>query len=251
MSSYKGILSFPKLFVPKAAKGSTDLKYGGQIIIAPNDPQVAVITAQVEAAKLDAFPSGYTGADCCWGLYEEKIQPNSSYYDPRFAGWYVLSFSAKEEDKPAVVDMAHQPIINSGEAHSGAVVWVSLHIGGYTAGRGGVGGWMNGVMLTGEEPPMGRLDNKPTVEQMFANVGAPPIPTPAHLAHKPGAPNMFPDTAAPLAPTPPPPAPPAPAPTLQMTAAAKGVTYETYMATPGWTDELLIAQGLAIKPSFV
>jgi hypothetical protein len=37
---------------------------------------------------------------------------------------------------------------------------------------------------------------------------------------------------------------------LIMTAAAEGVTYATYMATEGWTDELLISNGLAIKPSF-
>jgi hypothetical protein len=30
-----------------------------------------------------------------------------------------------------------------------------------------------------------------------------------------------------------------------MTAAANGVTYEQYMATPGWTDQMLIDQGLA------
>jgi len=33
--------------------------------------------------------------------------------------------------------------------------------------------------------------------------------------------------------------------TLTMTAKAEGVTYEAYMATPGWTDALLIQEGLA------
>jgi hypothetical protein len=37
---------------------------------------------------------------------------------------------------------------------------------------------------------------------------------------------------------------------LVMTAAANVVTYEQYMATPGWTDEMLIEQGLAVRPSF-
>jgi hypothetical protein len=35
-----------------------------------------------------------------------------------------------------------------------------------------------------------------------------------------------------------------------MTAKANGVTLEQYLATPGWTEELLIEQGLAIRPSF-
>jgi hypothetical protein len=49
-----------------------------------------------------------------------------------------------------------------------------------------------------------------------------------------------------------PPVPSAPAApvALQMTAAANGVTYEAYMATPGWTDQMLLDQGLAIRPSF-
>jgi hypothetical protein len=36
-----------------------------------------------------------------------------------------------------------------------------------------------------------------------------------------------------------------------MTAKANGVTLETYLATPGWTEQMLIDQGLAIRPSFV
>jgi hypothetical protein len=43
------------------------------------------------------------------------------------------------------------------------------------------------------------------------------------------------------------PAPLAPAP-LQMTAAANGVTLEQYLATPGWTEQMLIDQGLALRP---
>jgi len=249
MSTYKGILSFPALFTPKLAKGATDPKFSGSILLPPGDPQIAVIQAEVEAAKGNSFPSGYTGSDECFAAYDTKYA-GKDYYDARFTGWYVLSFSAKQDDKPAVVDMAHQPIINPGDVISGMVVWVSMGISGYTKGKGGIGGWLNGVMVTAEEPPMGRLDNKPSVDQMFANVGAPPAAGtyPDQTLTSPvTAPAPAP---APVAPTPPPAAPPAPAPALQMTAAANGVTYETYMATPGWTDELLIAQGLAIKPSF-
>ena len=35
-----------------------------------------------------------------------------------------------------------------------------------------------------------------------------------------------------------------------MTDKANGVTLEQYLATPGWTDQMLLDQGLAIKPSF-
>ena len=37
---------------------------------------------------------------------------------------------------------------------------------------------------------------------------------------------------------------------LTVTAAAGGATLEAYLATPGWTEQMLIDQGLAIRPSF-
>lgn len=257
MATVKGILSFPQVFTPKLAKGATEPKYGVTVLLAPGDPQIASLQAEVDAAKLNGFPSGYTGQDECLGAYDVKYA-GKDYYDPRFTGWWVFSCSAKADDKPAVVDMAHQPIIDPGAIYSGMVGYVSAGISAYIKGKGGIGGWLNGVMLTAEEPPMGRLDGKPSVEQMFAGVtpGAAPAPAQQHVAATgaaitPIAPNA-PQAPAPAAPTPPaPPAPPAPpvAAGLVMTATAAGVTYEQYKAQ-NWTDEQMIAAGVAIKPSF-
>lgn len=218
----KGILSFPTLFTPKVAQGATEAKYSCAVLIPPTDPQVAVIQQAVETAKADTFPSGYTGADECFQPYDTKYA-GKEYYDPRFSGWYVFSCTAKADDKPQVVNGNLEPIMDPAAVYPGAMAWVNAGISGYVKGRGGIGGWLNGVMLTGEEGPMGRLDNKPTVEQMFSGVatGA-PAPAPA--------------------------APPA-APQLIMTAAANGATYEQYKAL-GWTDEQMIAQGVAQKPTF-
>jgi hypothetical protein len=86
-----------------------------------------------------------------------------------------------------------------------------------------------------------------------ANPGA----TWAATAPPAGAPAMAPQpwaqpAGAPAAMAPPPPAPapaPAPAPTgpiYTMTAAANGATREAYLAIQGWTDELLVSQGLMV-----
>lgn len=238
MSTIKGILSFPCVFTPKAAKGATEPKFSASVLLEPNDPQTVLIQAEVDAAKANAFPSGYTGADCCLTPYDTKYA-GKDYYDPRFAGWWVFSCSAKADDRPAVVDANRMPVVDPATVYGGMVVYLNAGISGYTKGKGGIGGWLNGVLLTDETPPMGRLDNKPSVEQMFADVpgGSSNVVQPA--------PNATP----PAPPVPPVLTPSAPA-QLTMTAAANGVTYEQYMATPGWTDEMLIAQGLAIKPSF-
>jgi hypothetical protein len=235
-------------------------------LLPPNDPQVAIIQAEVEAAKVNGCPSGYNGADECFGLYEHKIPADKNYYDPRFNGWYLFTCTAKEVDRPSVVDMAFTPIIDPGAVYSGMVGYVNAGISYYPKGKAGIGGWLNGVMVTAEEPPMGRLDNKPSVEQMFAGVqggaqvqaapqmaapmappvvaGQPPVTNPPHMQAP--AP-MTPVRAAPAPMTPAPPAPASIA--LQMTAAANGATYESMIAA-GWTDETLLAQGMAIKPSF-
>ena len=230
MSTIKGILSFPALFTPKTPKGGNEPKYGATVLLPPTDPQVALIQAEVQQAKLNGCPNGYKGKDECFGAYDTMYQ-GKEYYDPKFSGWFVFKCSAKADDKPSVVDMNRMPIVDPSLAYAGAIVYVSANISYYEKGSGGIGGWLNGVMVTDEAPTMGRLDNKPTVDQMFASISG-------------GATNV------PPVPGVTPPAPPAPPAQLVMTAAAAGVTYEQYMATPGWTDEMLIAQGLAIKPSF-
>lgn len=253
MATIKGILSFPTLFIPKVAKGADLPKYSCSILLPPTDPQIPALQAEVEAAKLNSFPSGYTGQDECLTAYDIKYA-GKDYYDPRFTGWWALSCTAKVEDKPAVVDMSHQPILDPGAVYSGMVGYVHLGISGYTKGKGGIGGWLNGVMVTAEEPPMGRLDGKPSVEQMFANVGAPVQPQLG--VHNVPAPAAVPPVATPppavvAPPTPPvPPAAPPVAAGHVMTAKAAGQTYEASIAL-GWTDENLIAHGMMLPPGGV
>ena len=111
MATIKGIISFPAIFTPKTPKGSTEEKYGCSVLIAPGDPQIAVLQAEVNAAKANSFPSGYDGSDECFAPYDTKYA-GKDYYDPRFTGWYVFSCSAKADDRPAVVDANRQPVID-------------------------------------------------------------------------------------------------------------------------------------------
>jgi len=216
MPLIKGILTFPTLFTPKVAKGATDPKFSCGVLLPPTDPQIPALLQEVEQAKLNTYPAGYTGSDECFNLYDVKYA-GKDYYDPRFTGWYIFTCSAKQDDRPAVVDMNRQPIIDPAAVFSGMVGHVSANISGYVKGKGGIGGWLNGVMVTEEEPPVGRLDGKPSVDQMFSNVnGAVGQPVQAELI---------------------------------MTTAANGMSYEQYK-TAGWTDEQMISGGVAQKPSF-
>lgn len=238
MATFKGIISFPTLFVPKIAKGADEPKFSCSLLFPPTDPQVAQIQAMVSEAKATTFPSGYTGQDECFEAYDTKYA-NKEYYDPRFRGWYTLSLSAKADAKPDVVGMDRKPILDANKVCSGSMVWVNFGISGYTKGRGGIGGWLNGVMATNEEMPFGRLDGKPSVDQMFADVGGDPATGGHAPAHVP-------------APAPAPVAPPV-APAFSATAKANGATVQQMLAWEGWTQDLLIQHGYilpAATPSF-
>lgn len=99
------------------------------------------------------------------------------------------------------------------------------------------------------QPPAGPIAVQPNHAALGMPAPAPAIQVPVAMpaVPLPGAPVGIPQVpvaAAPLAPPPPPPAPAAPVvPVRQMTALAKGVTYESYRGA-GWSDEQLIANGL-------
>jgi len=212
------------------------------LLIPPTDPQIPGLLAEVNAAKANTFPSGMpANSNLCFDLYEKKITSDKDYYDPRFVGWYAFTCSAKADDRPRVVDANNIDIIDPSVVYRGLMVSINAAISGYSKGTGGVGGWLNGLKSTGQEGQFGRLDGRPTVEMMFGDVSVAADPA-AVLVPPPAAPATPATPAAPAAPA-------APA-GLIMTEKAAGVTYEQYKATPGWTDELLIEQGLAIRPSF-
>lgn len=231
----KAIISFPNLFTAKAPKGSETPRFDAMFLFPPNDPQITQIQAEVDAAKANTFPNGFpASAGVCFEAYDTKFA-GKDYYDPRFAGYHVLSATAKADSRPPVVNMVGQPIMDPAKVFSGALVWAHIGIGGYVKGKGGVGGFLNGVMITDEEPPMGRLDGKPSVEQMFAGISATNQPAP-------------PTATAPVPQAPTPPAPAAPA--YVMTEKAAGATREAFKAN-GWTDAMLVEQGYMTLPGGV
>jgi hypothetical protein len=253
----KGILNFQAIFQAKrstdaAGQPTGDPKFSCSLLIAPTDPQITAINAAVEQASRDTFPSGFPAkGDICWQKYGDKYR-GKEYFKPELADWWVFSCTAKEADKPAVVNLQLQPVMDPAKVFKGAVVWVNAGISGYTKGTGGVGGWLNGVMITDEEPPLGRLDNKPSVEQMFANVGTPHhVSATGVVVHAPYSMGkgyeLVPNTPAPMAP----PAAPAPIATMYvMTALANGITRDAYIAS-GWSDTLLIQHGYMLPPNGV
>lgn len=228
----KGILSFVHILKAHKSTPESDPRFSTDILLPPTDPQIPAIKAAVDQAKAKA-PNGTLprNANVCFMSYDEKFE-GKKYYDPKFKGWYVLTATAKENDPPQVVDARLQRIIDPAKVFPGVLGIVDLGIGYYVKGKTGVGGFLNGVMILDDEPPVGRLDGKQSAEQMFAQLAqSPEVQQP-----------MF---QAPTAPVPPP-APPK-APTYTMTAKAAGASREAFLAN-GWTDAMLIEQGYMTAP---
>lgn len=205
----KGILSFPHLFTPRAIEQGQEPKYSCSVLIPKNDPQVAQIQQAIDTEKQNGFPSGFPAngklclVDCA--LPKSNGEPN----DPKLANYYELRATSGADQKPHVVDMNTQPVMDPGKVFAGAVAWVAINTYSYNKPTSkGVTAGLNGVMLTGEEGALGRLDNKPSAEQLFAGIagGAAPVqqaaPAPVSAAPAPQAP--------PAAPSAPPAAPAAP-----------------------------------------
>lgn len=159
----KGILSYPNIITPRAIQQGDTPKYSCSILIRKGDPQIDEINRAIETAKLDGFPSGF---------------PNTARVflkeSPEYPEFFVISTSANEVYKPDVVDSNLQPIIDPSSVYAGVIAYVSINTFSYNKPASkGVSAGLNGVMLTGIEGELGRLDGRPTVEMMFGDVATP------------------------------------------------------------------------------
>lgn len=252
MIKVKGALMFPVLTNTQLANKKArdaDAKRGGTLLFKPDDPQLAGLKQTVEQAAADKWPNGAGKLSWCLDLYENKFDSATSYFDPKLMGHYVLAFSDPQgafSPEKHLVDESLSPVMDPSDIFPGAVVWIAANVSAFeNPKKKGVGCYVNGVMVTKEEPPFGRFDNAPSIEQMFGGMGAAPAPMPAPM---PVPPAPAPQPPAAPAPTPVPAPPPAPT-DYMMTAAAAGVTRQQYH-DQGWTDEQLIQQGLMQKMSF-
>lgn len=253
------VASFPNFFQATKVKGSDRARYGVQVLIPPDHPQLGEVWNEFEAVKNAGFPSGLGNrATVCFGLYEEQVNTGKDYYDPRFNGWYQLSlYSPGDKPRPAVVqEMPNgslEAVMDPAKGFSGELIHVHFNMYTFTEGNTGVAGGLNGVCLTGKEGPMGRLDNRPTAEQMFGKPVSGGTSPGTSQRNGPSGPPA--DVAARQGGGPPPPrraAPPAPPAAKKMTpkAIALGYTYDS-LKQAQWTDQDMIDEGMLVPPAGV
>ena len=96
-------------------------------------------------------------------------------YGPECKGHWV--FTASSKNRPDVIGLDRQPIINESEIYSGVYAYVAVSFFPYNnKGRKGVGCSLNAVMKSRDGDPLGY---KITAEEAFAGIAAAPTAAPA------------------------------------------------------------------------
>jgi hypothetical protein len=157
----KGLASFPHLVTPHRAGRpgyqQGEPKYSVNIILA-DDTDWAALQGALNQAVAETFPNGWPNGGR-WPLkqYSEQDPPPK----PELLGKYYIS--AKSTDKVPVVDAAVVPL-DPGEIYPGAVIEAAVACDGYNNAGQGVAFYLNAVRKIGDGP---RLDNRPSVDQLF------------------------------------------------------------------------------------
>jgi len=163
----KGVASYAHLGKPEPI-GPTGHKSGppkySVTLILDDDNDWAALNAELEAEKKAGFPNGWPSTGK-WPLkqYTEQDAPNQQYVGK----WRINYYSSTPVP---VVDRNVIPIPKEqidAEVYSGSHIIIYTAITAYRNQGQGVGCYMNGVQKIGDGP---RLDNRPTVAQMFKPV---------------------------------------------------------------------------------
>jgi len=127
------IISYPTLFTAKAFTNSQgvpqgDPKYSADFLISPNHPQRAIVEKMASDAETAGFPGGMpSGCNNAVRSYDELYNGSDSY-NPSLSGWLVVKCTAKQDNKPAVVDINKQEVIDPSSAYGGAKVNAAIGI---------------------------------------------------------------------------------------------------------------------------
>ena len=208
-----GIASYPHLDKPRAVgrpgQQQGDPKYS-MVVILDDSTDFAALDAAMKAEAQATFPNGWPNT----GHWPLKQYGEGDNVAPELVGKYYINASSSEF--VPVVDHQVMPIPLekiSSEVYPGCRVVANVAFAGYNNVQKGVGCYLNGVQKVGDGP---RLDNKPTVSQMFTAVpvsnaagydpgafpqGTPQNPGPqAPVTGAPATPPQAPVTGAPATP---------------------------------------------------
>ena len=160
----EAILSFPHLFEPTSAPGSTRETFNAMLIF----PKGTDLTALKELAKevfREKFPNGAKGARDPFRNGNEKVEEWGEIF--RDATYVRVSSNLR----PAVVDRQKQFITEPEQVYGGQFVRAVIHAYGYdTSGNKGIAFGLDAIQIIRDGEPLGNGGSTAAVA-LFDNLG--------------------------------------------------------------------------------
>lgn len=162
-------LSFPELWEPTQVKGQGEYKYRAVLLVPETVAKVIMQTAQTLAQT--AFRNNEFGRpNFLWPVIPAQNK-NAYKDDPRFAGMFSVSVSAKSDHMPKYVERdingIHE-VMDRGKFYAGCKVAASIRLYSFENMSVGIGCGFNALMKTGDGEPLG--GGGVDVDAAFANV---------------------------------------------------------------------------------
>ena len=151
-------LSFPYLFKPRQpAKGQDgDPKYSVMILIPKTDTATiekikAAEARALEIGKATKFGSNFKMSSLAPSIIKDADEDGTAEDYPERAGHLYMTVSAREQNKPEVVDRYVKEILDQSEVYSGVYAKVSIGAFAYVYGdmKKGVSFGLNNVQILG------------------------------------------------------------------------------------------------------
>jgi hypothetical protein len=156
-------LSYANLVTPRAQKQGDKLKYSTTLLIPKSDIATKQrIDAAINAAIQEGITSKWNGArpaQPAIPIYDgDGVRPTGEYFSPECKGHWVVT--ASSEQRPQIVDINMNDIINATEIYSGMYARVSIRFFSYfNSGKKGVGCGLGNVQKLEDGEPLGGRTN--------------------------------------------------------------------------------------------
>jgi hypothetical protein len=156
-------LSYANLITPRAQKQGDKLKYSTTLLIPKSDIATKQrVDAAINAAIQEGVVSKWNGArpaQPAIPIYDgDGIRPTGEYFSPECKGHWVMT--ASSEQRPQIVDINMNEIINPTEIYSGMYARVSIRFFPYfNSGKKGIGCGLGNVQKLEDGEPLGGRTN--------------------------------------------------------------------------------------------
>lgn len=154
--------SFCHLFEPQVPLSGGEPKFSVTLLIPKSDTATVgkIQAAMAEARENFCKKNGAAAlpAKPVTPLHDgDGLKDNGDPYGPECKGHYVLSVSARKDQKPVVVDAAGNAILDASEVYSGCYGRASINFYGYNNVKKGIGAGLLAVQKLADGEPFGTV----------------------------------------------------------------------------------------------